>query len=139
MKFLKDFVNTRTGGLLVAVAAPLAIVGCMAAMNGGTALTTGAFDTVVTTLKGMLSSSWTIMLALIVLLVAVWQLAHGGGYKTVGLVLGVLALALVGPGFLTTISTSMPTVAQVRMIENNQAAMKQIHVAQAREVLLAQR
>ena len=79
------------------------------------------------------------MLALIVLLVAVWQLAHGGGYKTVGLVLGVLALALVGPGFLTTISTSMPTVAQVRMIESNQAAMKPIQVAQVREVLLAQR
>ena len=31
----------------------------------------------------------------VVLVVAIWQLAHGGGYKTVGLILGVLAIALV--------------------------------------------
>ena len=100
---MKNIFIKKVGGFVLAAAVPIALLGCAAAMNGGTAVTTGAFDIVVDTLKGMLSSSWTIMLALIVLLVAVWQLAHGGGYKTVGLVLGVLALALVGPGFLTTI------------------------------------
>jgi hypothetical protein len=112
----------HAGQFLVAVAAPLAVLGCMAAMNGGTALTTGAFDAVVTTLRDLLSSSWTIMLALVVLVVAVWQLAHGGGYKTVGLILGVLAVALVGPGFLTTISTSMPSTAQMQLIEHAQVS-----------------
>jgi hypothetical protein len=106
----------RAGGMLLATAAPLAILGCMAAMNGGTALAASAFDTVVTTLQNLLTSTWTIMLALIVLVVAVWQLAHGGGYKTIGLVIGVLGVALIGPSFLTTISTSMPTAAQVRLI-----------------------
>jgi hypothetical protein len=125
------------GKFLVAAAAPIVLVGACAAMNGGTALTASAFDTVVTTLQSMLSSSWTIMLALIVLVVAVWQLAHGGGYKTVGLIIGVLALALVGPGFLTTISTSMPTAAQVQLITQAQQAMVVVAAAPER-VLLAQ-
>jgi hypothetical protein len=134
MKILKDLKARHAGGLLVAVAAPLAVLGCMAAMNGGTALTTSAFDTVVDTLRGLLSSTWTIMLALVVLVAAVWQLAHGGGYRTVGLILGVLAVALVGPGFLTTISTSMPTTAQVQLIEKTQVAAHPAAV-----VLVAQR
>jgi hypothetical protein len=108
-----------------AALAPLAVLGCMAAMNGGTALTASAFDSVVTTLQGILSSTWTIMLALVVLVVAVWQLAHGGGYKTVGVILGVLAIALVGPGFLATISTSMPDAAQLQVIaQANHANVK---------------
>jgi len=118
---MKNTFIKKVGGFALAAAVPIALLGCAAAMNGGTAVTTSAFDTVVDTLKGMLSSSWTIMLALIVLLVAVWQLAHGGGYKTVGLVLGVLALALVGPGFLTTISTSMPTAQQQQLIAHAHA------------------
>lgn len=120
---MKDTFIKQAGGFALAAAVPIMLLGCAAAMNGGTAVTASAFDTVVDTLKGMLSSSWTIMLALIVLLVAVWQLAHGGGYKTVGLVLGVLAVALVGPGFLTTISTSMPTVAQQQLIGHAHVAM----------------
>jgi hypothetical protein len=124
----------QAGKLLVAAAAPIALIGTCAAMNGGTALTASAFDTVVTTLQSMLSSSWTIMLALIVLVVAVWQLAHGGGYKTVGLIIGVLALALVGPGFLTTISTSMPTAAQMQLIAQAQHA---VLVAAPERILLA--
>lgn len=95
---------------------PAAILMAMGAMNGGTALAAGPFDVVLTTLENVLSSTWTLMLAVLVLVVAVWQLAHGGGYKTVGIVLGVLALALVGPGFLTTVSTSMPNAVQMQLI-----------------------
>jgi len=84
----------------------LGVVVTIAALNGGTALTTGDWDTVVTYLKGLLKSTWVMVLALVVLVIAVWQLAHGGGYKTVGLVLGVLAVALIGPGVLTALSTT---------------------------------
>jgi hypothetical protein len=122
MGILKQLSSKKAGTFVIAVAAPLAILGCMAAMNGGTALTASAFDSVVTTLRNILSSTWTIMLALVVLVVAVWQLAHGGGYKTVGVILGVLAIALVGPGFLTTISTSMPDAAQVKLIQQSSVA-----------------
>ena len=100
--------------------APVAILICMAAMNGGVALSASAFDSVVLTLKTMLSSTWVIMLATIVLVITVWQLAHGGGYKTVGLVVGVLAVALVGPTFMTTISTSMPNQYQQIQLANAQ-------------------
>ena len=107
-------------------AAPLAIMGCMAAMNGGVPLAASAFDSVVATLTTMLSSTWVMMLAFIVLVVAVWQLAHGGGYKTVGLVVGVLAVALVGPTFLTSISTAMPDAAQVQMIQMHKVQVQNI-------------
>jgi len=119
---MKKSMMQHAGSTLVAAVAPIAILGCMAAMNGGTALATGPFDVVVTTLRDILASSWTIMLALVVLVVAIWQLAHGGGYKTVGVILGVLAIALVGPGFLTTISTSMPDAQQVQLIAQAQQA-----------------
>jgi len=116
---MKKSMMQHAGSTLVAAVAPIAILGCMAAMNGGTALATGPFDVVVTTLRDILASSWTIMLALVVLVVAIWQLAHGGGYKTVGVILGVLAIALVGPGFLTTI---MPDAQQVQLIAQAQQA-----------------
>lgn len=118
---------TRAGAM---IAAPLAILGCMAAMNGGVALQASAFDSVVDTLNTLLSSTWVMMLAIIVLVVAVWQLAHGGGYKTVGLVIGVLAVALVGPTFLTTVSTAMPTTAQIQQIEMHKVQMQKIVLSQ---------
>lgn len=118
------------------IAAPLAIMGCMAAMNGGTALSASAFDSVVATLNTLLSSSWVMMLAIIVLVVAVWQLAHGGGYKTVGLVIGVLAVALVGPTFLTTVSTAMPTQAQMQQIQMHKV---QVQKVQLQQMVLAQK
>lgn len=118
---------------LKAALVPAAIVMAMGAMNGGQALAAGPFDVVMATLTDVLSSTWTLMLAVMVLVVAVWQLAHGGGYKTVGIVLGVLALALVGPGFLTTISTAMPDAAQMQII-----ADAGVNVAKPVQVLVAQ-
>lgn len=131
MNFPQRFTPQDLGGALVAVATPIALLGCMAAMNGGTALAAGPFDVVVTTLRDILASSWTIMLSLVVLVVAIWQLAHGGGYKSVGVILGVLAIALVGPGMLTTISTSMPSVAQVAIIAQSDLAPSLAPVAPA--------
>lgn len=118
MKLLNYSSVRQASALLVAAAAPLALLGCAAAMNGGTALATGPFDVVVTTLKDLLASSWTLALACVLLVVCVWQLAHGGGYKYVGFILGLLAIALVGPGMVTSISTSMPNTAQMRLIAN---------------------
>ena len=78
----------------------------LAALNGGTAVTTGTWDTVVTYLRNMMSSTWVLVLGMMVLLVGVWQLAHGGGYRHAGLVLGVLAMALIGPGVVTAMATA---------------------------------
>lgn len=121
MKLLKDVALRRAGEVLVVVGAPVALLGCAAAMNGGTALATGPFDVVVTTLRDMLASSWTLALCFVLLVVCVWQLAHAGGYKYVGYILGLLAIALVGPSMLTTVSTAMPNAVQMRLVQ--QAAM----------------
>lgn len=133
MKLLKNSSMHGADNVLVAAVAPLAILGCMAAMNGGTALGAGPFDALVTTLRDLLQSSWTLALCFIVLVVCVWQLAHGGGYKYVGGIIGVLALALIGPGMLTTISTSMPNAAQMQLIAQAQvAAPAAVHILAAK-------
>jgi hypothetical protein len=47
-----------------------------------------------------------LVLAFIALIAAVWQLAHGRGYGGVGLILGILAIALLGPGLVNSVATS---------------------------------
>lgn len=113
---LKGFEQQRAGRLLVAAVSPVAMMACMAAMNSGTSLVTNEFAPVVTWLRDLLASDYTMVMALIVLVAGIWQLAHGGGYKTVAVILGVLAIALVGPGVLTTASTSMPSFEQMKLV-----------------------
>jgi hypothetical protein len=85
----------------------------IAALNGGTAVTASTWDTVVTYLKNMMTSTWVLVLGMMVLLVGVWQLAHGGGYRHAGLVLGVLAFALIGPGVVTAMATATGEVGSI--------------------------
>lgn len=114
---MKSSNNKTTGAnALMLMLAPLAILLSVAAMNGGV-LSASSFDPVVTSLKTMLTSTWVIMLCIVVLVVCVWQLAHGGSYKSAGLIIGVLAIALVGPGFVTSIATAMPSDAQVGQMQ----------------------
>jgi len=95
--------NAAVIGLALGVAGVLMSAG---ALNGGTALTTGAWDSLSTWMQGLLSSTWVLVLALSALVASVWQLASGRGFASLGLVLGVLAVALIGPGVITTLSTS---------------------------------
>ncbi len=92
--------------LVILILGMVTLLTTMGAMNGGTALAASVWDALRTTLTGMLSSTFTIALAMVVLIVAVWQITHGRGYGTVGLILGLLSVALIGPGFVTTLSTS---------------------------------
>ena len=78
----------------------------IAALNGGTAPTASAWDGVKTYLTSLLSSSWVLVLAFIALVAAVWQIAHGKGYGAVGLILGILSVALIGPGVVTAAATA---------------------------------
>jgi uncharacterized membrane protein len=101
----------QTGAMIaLSVAALMMTIG---ALNGGTALTASVWDSLATWLKNMLSSTWVLVLAFIVLVAAVWQMAHGGGYGMLALVLGVLAVALIGPGFITSMSTSIGDVGSI--------------------------
>ena len=93
--------------LLSLISATVILLTAIAALNGGTALTASAFDGIVTTIKGMLSSTMVLSFAMIALFAAVWQITHGNGYGALGLVLGVLAVAIIGPTFMTTVSTTI--------------------------------
>ena len=92
--------------LAVLIVGTIALLVTLAALNGGVAPTASVWDGLVTYLKGLLTSTWVLVLAFIALIAAVWQLAHGRGYGGVALILGILAIALLGPGLVTSIATS---------------------------------
>lgn len=111
--------NTSTNTtpmLLLLFAGALAALASIGALNGGKTLTASSWDSIVTYINGMLTSTWVLVLAFVVLIIAVWQLAHGGGYKTVGLILGVLAVALIGPGVVRGVATSVGDVASIDQV-----------------------
>ena len=107
--------QNTTNMLLLLFAGALTSLAAIGALNGGTALTTSAWDSIVTYIQGMLTSTWVLVLAFVVLIIAVWQLAHGGGYRTVGLILGVLAVALIGPGVVRGVATSLGEPASIEL------------------------
>jgi hypothetical protein len=94
-------------------AGALAALASIGALNGGATLTASSWDSIVTYINGMLTSTWVLVLAFVVLIITVWQLAHGGGYKTIGLILGVLGVALIGPGVVRGVATSVGDAASI--------------------------
>ncbi|VVD30938.1 hypothetical protein [Paraburkholderia dioscoreae] len=76
------------------------------ALNGGTALAASAWDTFVSTIQTMLGSTLVMGLVLLSLIVTIWQLAHGQGYRNLTVVLGILATALIGPSLVQTVATA---------------------------------
>ena len=95
-----------TSVIYIAMAA-MTLIATIGALNGGTALAAGVWDSLVTVIKNLLSSTFILGLSFIVLLIVVWQLSHGRGYGQAGLILGIFAVALIGPGFVTTMSTTV--------------------------------
>ncbi|MPV65582.1 hypothetical protein [Burkholderia sp. BE17] len=89
--------------MVLAMGAMLISIG---ALNGGTALTASVWDTIQNTIKDMLNSTYVMFAVLLTLLVTIWQLAHGQGYRNLTVVLGILATALVGPALVTTVATA---------------------------------
>lgn len=85
-----------TAGLLVT----------MAALNGGVAPAASTWDGIRTYLNSLLGSSFVMVLAFMALVVCVWQIAHGRGYGHVATILGVLAVALLGPGIVNAAATA---------------------------------
>ncbi|MDN4571869.1 hypothetical protein DBB29_24740 [Pandoraea cepalis] len=92
--------------LVLTVGAMLVAVG---AMNGGTALAGSAWDAFVDTCKTVLSSTFIMALIMIGLVVTLWQLAHGGGYRNLTVLLGILVVGLIGPSLVQTVATATGT------------------------------
>lgn len=91
---------------LALLASTILLLASSAALNGGTALTASAFDGIVNTIKGLLTSSMVLSMALVALFAAVWQITHGKGYGMLSMVLGVLAVAILGPTIMTSVATA---------------------------------
>lgn len=101
----KKPISDRTA-LAALVVGTVGLLVTVAALNGGIAPTASAWDGIRVYLASLLSSSWVLVLAFIALVAAVWQIAHGRGYGSIGLILGILAVALIGPGVVTAAATA---------------------------------
>ena len=107
MNFLSNFRPSSTQKqAAILIGATVALVVTAGALNGGVALTASAWDNLRTWTESMLTSSWTLMIALFGLIAGVWQLINGRGYGMLGTVVGILGVALVGPGVVTTAATA---------------------------------
>lgn len=95
--------STINTSLIVATIVCLVSV---AALNGGTALVASGFDTIIATIKSMLASTMVLSFAFVALFASVWQITHGKGYGMLSIVLGVLAVAILGPAIVTTTATA---------------------------------
>lgn len=91
---------------LIMVSAMSVMLVSIGALNGGSALGASAWDVFVTTLQTILSSTFIMFLIMLSLLVTVWQLGHGGGYRNLTVVLGILVVGLIGPSLATTVATA---------------------------------
>lgn len=116
------------GAFFALVAVPVLLMLSIAALNGGTAPTAGIWDAIVTTIQGLLKSNLVIGLALVALMGGVWSIAHGGGYGFLSVVLGVMALAFIGPSVITTIATATPTAQQMTYLHSHSAPAHQSSV-----------
>jgi len=103
---MKTLSLSSTGITLALLLGTVALLTSAAALNGGTALTASSFDGIVTTIKSMLSSTMVLSFALLALFAAVWQITHGKGYGLLAMVLGVLAVAILGPAIVTSLATA---------------------------------
>jgi len=98
--------NFKNG--LIAVLAGTALVALSGALHGS-APSTSAFDAVVTVLKdNILFTSFTTMIAVGVLIMAVVRMMTGQGNTMFIVVLGVLVFAFIGPSIIDSIATAMP-------------------------------
>jgi len=91
---------------LALIIGTVALLTSVAALNGGNALSVSAFDGIVTTIKGMLASTMVLSFALVTLFASVWQITHGKGYGMLAMVLGVMAVAILGPTIVVSVATA---------------------------------
>lgn len=118
-------VASKTHGLEIAflLCGAIALIGTVGALNGGTALTASVWDALVTEGKNWLASTYTLTFAVLLLVVAVWQAGHGRGYGMLGMILGVLVIALIGPSVVTSVAKSTRPI-PVLSVETQQNAIE---------------
>lgn len=91
---------------IVMVGVMCAMLVSIGALNGGSSLTASVWDAFVTTIQNILGSTFILFLVMLALLVTVWQLAHGAGYRNLTVVLGILVVGLIGPSLGSQVATA---------------------------------
>ncbi len=92
--------------LLFLMAASVFLVGSVAALNGGAALTASSWDTFVNWENGMLTSSYVQAAALLVLVWGIWNASHGKGFGFLSMTVGIIAIAILGPAIISALATA---------------------------------
>ena len=120
-----DAVRSSSQALTVAVIG-LALVSTSGVLNGGTVPPTSPFSPLKTWLQSsFLGSDWVIMLGLVALIALVWGLAHGKGWGPASIVLGVIAVPIIGPNAIAALATAtrdpLPLVQKVEQVTPNAA------------------
>lgn len=115
--------------LLVGTAGLLVTIG---ALNGGAAPAASTWDGIKVYLTSLLGSTFVLVLAFMALVVCVWQIAHGRGYGHVGTILGVLAVALLGPGIVNAAATATRSPLALVAPADTAAAAASVHALVAR-------
>lgn len=93
-------------GTVGMIAGAILLLTTVGALNGGTALSTSAWDAFVTWEKGLLASSFVEAGALLVVVWGIWQAAHGKGFAFLSLTIGIIAIAVLGPTVITQLATA---------------------------------
>ena len=101
----EQFVERKN--LLLVIFATVLIALTAGAMNGGTALGTSAFDTLITYLKtNWLQSTFIIFLCLFALIATLWQLVHGKGMGNLSTLILILVVGVSGYSIVTTAASA---------------------------------
>jgi len=111
--FLQRVTNSHLITALMLILCTVFLLSTIGALNGGVDLTASVWDALKIWLQSMLTSTWLLVLTLITLVVCVWRLAHGQGYGMLSVILGILAVALIGPGFVTAAATATGEIASI--------------------------
>lgn len=110
---LGQALKTEDGARTLMVLALGGLLLTAGAMNGGTALTAGPFDTIVTQARDLLSSSYVMFIGMVLLVIGVWQAKSGRGWTVLEGLGAVLVIAFVLPPLFTTVATSVRSAEEV--------------------------
>lgn len=99
--------NSQAKKMLLGLLCLVGIAGLAAALNGGSALGTSDFDSLITYLKtNWLQSTFVIFLCVASLVGTLWQLLHGKGLGSLSTIIMLLVVGVSGYAIITSAATA---------------------------------
>lgn len=117
--------NHQTNLVVLGAALVVCAFGLAAAVNGSALTASTWSDSLITWIKtNFLASTFLILLATVMTVMGVAQMAKGGNYAWLLLGLGLIVVAILAPGWWTTVSTSVPADALAQNLDLSAFAIK---------------